>query len=164
MLRANFVALFKALRNRGVEFILVGGLAAVIEGAPINTFDVDVVHARDEENVERLLHALNELDAIFRTQPDRRLKPSVSHLSGTGHLNLVTRHGPLDVLGTIGTGLDYDELLPHSIETDIGEGLRIRVLDLETVIAVKEQLGTDKDRAVLPILKRTLEEKRRRTN
>jgi hypothetical protein len=43
---------------------------------------------------------------------------------------------------------------------DIGEGIRIRVLDLETLIAVKEELGGEKDRAVLPTLRRTLEEKR----
>lgn len=52
------------------------------------------------------------------------------------------------------------ELLPHSTEMEIGGGLRVRVLDLETLIAVKQELGGDKDRAVLPILRRTLEEKR----
>ena len=71
------------------------------------------------------------------------------------------RHGPLDLLGTIGRDLGYQELLPHSIELGIGDGLRIRVLDLDTLIAVKEQLGGEKDRAVLPILGRTLEEKRK---
>jgi N-glycosylase/DNA lyase len=43
----------------------------------------------------------------------------------------------------------------------IAEGLRIRVLDLETLIAIQEELGGEKDRAVLPILRRTLEEKRK---
>jgi hypothetical protein len=52
-------------------------------------------------------------------------------------------------------------LVPHSVELDISEGLRIRVLDLETLIAIKEELGGEKDRAVLPILRRTLEEKRK---
>jgi predicted nucleotidyltransferase len=67
----------------------------------------------------------------------------------------------LDLLGTIGRNLSYQDLLPHSVEMDIGEGIRIRVLDLETLIAVKEALDGEKDRAVLPTLRRTLEEKKK---
>jgi hypothetical protein len=44
---------------------------------------------------------------------------------------------------------------------DVGEGILVRVLDLETLIAIKEELGGEKDRAVLPVLRRTLEEKRK---
>jgi predicted nucleotidyltransferase len=154
-------AALRALDAGGVDFILVGGLAAVLNGAPVNTFDVDLVHSREPANIDRLLIVLDALGAIFRIQPERRLKPNASHLASTGHLNLITRYGPLDVLGTIGRDLSYRDLLAHSIELDVADGLRIRVLDLETLIAVKEDLGGDKDRAVLPILRRTLEEKRR---
>jgi hypothetical protein len=77
-------------------------------------------------------------------------------------LNLITRYGPLDLLGTIGHNLGYEDLMAHSAEMDIGEKLRIRVLDLETIIGIKEELGGEKDRAVLPILRRTLDEKRKR--
>jgi predicted nucleotidyltransferase len=157
----KYAATLGALLDAGVDFILVGGLAAVLHGAPVNTFDIDVVHARAPANIERLLQVLDALDAIFRTPPERRLKPNASHLGSRGHLNLVTRYGPLDVLGTIGLDLGYEELLPHSMVIEIGDGLRIRVLDLETLIAIKEELGGDKDRAMLPILRRTLEEKRR---
>jgi hypothetical protein len=44
---------------------------------------------------------------------------------------------------------------------DIGEGMRVRVLDLATIVALKEELAGEKDLAVLPTLRRTLEEKRR---
>jgi hypothetical protein len=121
-----------------------------------------VVHSRDAANVARLQPVLESLDAVFRMQPERRLKPNPSHLSSAGHLNLITRHGPLDLLGTIGRDLGYRELFPHSVDLDISEGLRIRVLDLETLIALKEKLAGEKDRAALPILRRTLEEKRKR--
>ncbi len=118
-------ATLRALHDGSVDFILVGGLAAVLNGAPVNTFDVDAVHSREPANIDRL------------------------------------RHGPLDLLGTIGRDFGYPELLPRSIKLDVADGLRIRVLDLETLIAIKEELSGDKDRAVLPILRRTLEEKRR---
>lgn len=133
----------------------------MLHGAPVNTFDIDIVHSRETTNIERLLRALETLDAVFRIQPERRLKPTASHLASSGHLNLITRFGPLDVLGTIGKDLGYDELIPHSAELDIGQGLRVRVLDLETLIAIKEELGGEKDRAALPILRRTLEELRK---
>jgi hypothetical protein len=148
------------LHEGGVDFILVGGVAAALHGAPVDTLDVDVVHARNEANIGRLLAVLETVDAVSRVQPERRLRPAASHLAGPGHLNLITCYGPLDVLGTIGKALAYDDLLPNSHEIEIG-GMRIRVLDLDKLIAVKEELGGEKDRAVLPILRRTLEEKKK---
>ena len=83
------------------------------------------------------------------------------HVSGREHLNLATRHGPLDVLGTIGRGRSYEDPLPHTVVMEVGNAVWIRVLDLETLIAVKEEVGGEKDREVLPILRATLEEKRK---
>jgi hypothetical protein len=162
MPEGKLIATLRALHDGGVDFILVGGLAAVLNGAPVDTFDTDVVHSRDVSNIERLLPVLESLDAVFRIQPERRLRPNASHLASAGHLNLITRYGPLDLLGTIGRNLGYEDLMAHSAEMDIGEKLRIRVLDLETIIGIKEELGGEKDRAVLPILRRTLDEKRKR--
>ena len=69
--------------------------------------------------------------------------------------------GPLNVLGTIGRGLGYADLLPHTVEMEIGGGVRVLVLDLATIVSLKEELGGEKDRAVLPVLRRTLREKAR---
>jgi predicted nucleotidyltransferase len=154
----DFFEILRVLKAEGIDFILVGGLSAVLNGAPVQSYDVDVVHARDAVNVVRLTQALVPLDAVFRIQPHRRLKPNATHLSGSGRLNLITRYGPLDLLGTIGNNLSYEDLFPDSTEMDIGEGVRIRVLNLEKLIAIKEELGGDKDLAQLPILRRTLEE------
>lgn len=157
--------LFATLRNLvegEVQFILVGGLAAVLYGAPIQTYDVDVVYSRDPANIDRILAVLQPLDAVFRIQPERRLHPNKSHLAGGGHLNLITRFGPLDLLGTIGQDLGFVELLPLSTEMEIGGGVRVHVLNLETIISIKEQLGSEKDLGVLPILRRTLSERRER--
>jgi hypothetical protein len=117
-----------------------------------------LVYSREAENIDRLLKFLAEADAIFRIQPERRLRAGKSHLMGSGHLNLLTRYGPVDLLATIGRGLGFSDLLPRSTEMNIGKGIGVRVLDLETIIAVKEQLASEKDLAVLPILRRTLGE------
>jgi hypothetical protein len=145
-----------------VEFVIVGGVGAALQRAPVTTFDLDVVHRIEPANIVRLLSALQELGAYYRVQPERRLRPNESHLSAPGHQLLMTRFGPLDVLGAIGNGRRYEQLLPHATELEVGTDLRVRVLDLATLIDVKEELGQEKDLAVLPILRRVLEESRRR--
>ncbi len=137
-------------------------MAAILNGAPVQTYDIDLVYSREPANLGRLLKFLDEADAIFRIQPQRRLQPNATQLAAGGHLNLLTRYGPVDLLGAIGRGLGFADLLPHSIEMSIGEGLAIRVLNLETIIAIKEQLASEKDLAALPILRRTLEEMKKR--
>jgi hypothetical protein len=57
--------------------------------------------------------------------------------------------------------LTYQDLLPHTVEMEIGGGMRVRVLDLATIVALKEELAGEKDLAALPILRRTLEHKQR---
>lgn len=159
--RPDFFAILRALAKHRVDFVVVGGIGAVLQGAPITTFDLDVVHAREPGNISRLLAALDELEATYRTHPARRLRPGPSHLSSPGHQLLMTRYGPLDLLGAIGRSRGYQDLLPHTLEIRLRPRLALRVLDLETLIATKEETAAEKDLAVLPLLRRTLQEKRR---
>ena len=155
----QFSAILKVLVAHDVKFIVVGGVAALLEGAPLNTFDLDVLHATEIDNVRRVLDALQELDAKYRHRPE--LRPSESHLTTTGHQLLITKYGALDLLGAIGSGRRYEDLLPQSLEMDIG-GATVRVLGLEALIQAKEEAGAEKDKAVLPLLRRVLQEKRGR--
>jgi predicted nucleotidyltransferase len=161
MTNTNFLKVLRTLTEHGVEFIVVGGVSAVLQGAVVYTADVDVVHRRTPENIQRLLRALDVLDAYYRLQPSRRLKPNASHVASPGHQLLTTSAGHLDLLGTIGESLSYEDLVERSEEMPIGEGFRVRVLDLDLLITLKQEAGREKDLAVLPILRRTLEEKRR---
>ena len=133
----DFLAVIRTLNEHGVDFIVVGGVAAVLEGAPISTFDLHVVHARTVDNVERLLKALAAMDAHYRLQPERRIRPQTSHLLSAAHQLLMTQYGPLDVLGAIGHSHGYEELLEHVNEMKAGAGLAIRVLKLAKLIEVK---------------------------
>ncbi len=155
----DYLALLKALTAHGIDFIVVGGVCAVLHGAPVATFDLDVVHSRSPENIDRLLKALAELKATSRSHPGKKIVPARSHLASPGHQLLMTAHGPLDLLGTVGAGRGYGELLPHSTDLELAADLKVRLLHLETLIALKEETGHEKDRAVLPTLRRTLEEK-----
>ncbi len=152
---ADPLPILETLRAYRVDFILVGGVAAVVEGAPVATFDLDVVPDRAPANLRRLCAALSALDARYRMRRDIAVRPTPEALAGAGHPLLLTRHGPLDVLGVIGAGRDFVALVPHARRRRLGRYV-VRVLDLETQIAVKEELGHLKDRAVLPILRETL--------
>jgi hypothetical protein len=157
----NFEAILQVLVDHEVDFIVVGGVSAVLHGAPVHTFDLDVVHSRAPENLDRLLAALRVLDAYYREQPSRRLRPDRSHLISAGHQLLMTRYGPLDLLGTVTGNRGYEDLVGHTVDQPLEAGQRIQLLDLPTLILLKEETGREKDKAVLPLLRRTLEEKTR---
>jgi hypothetical protein len=143
--------LLRRLSDAGVEFIVVGGAAAVLHGAPITTEDLDIVHRRSAENVSRLKTLLDELDACVRELANRRLPPQQSALLGEGHVLLSTRLGPLDCLGTLIDGRGFEELVSHS-ESIVDEGAEFLVVDLPTLIEIKTKTGRAKDRLMLPVL------------
>lgn len=159
---ADVSGLLRVLAEHDVLFIVVGGVCAVIHGAPVSTFDLDIVPERSDENVARLLRALASVDAVHRDLAGRAIAPDASRLRGPGHNLFMTRSGPLDTLGTIGLGRDYSTLESRSRPIDLGADLTIRVLDLEALIDVKREVGREKDLATLPVLQRTLAERRKR--
>jgi len=71
----------------------------------------------------------------------------------------MTHAGPLDLLGTVSKGREYKDLLDHTIELEITSETHVKVLDLSILITLKEELGREKDLAVLPVLRRTLQER-----
>lgn len=64
--QANVKETLTALAQHEVSFIVVGGVAAVLAGAPISTFDLDIVHERSPSNAARLLSALTQMEARYR--------------------------------------------------------------------------------------------------
>ena len=154
--QVDLVALLRALVNEGIEFIVVGGGAAVLHGAPITTFDLDIVPRRDPGNASALLDLLVRQDVFIIEPMNRKLLPRQSDFLGQGQLNLSTRLGPLDVLCRLHDGRDYDELLAHSTTVSDGD-IEVRVLDLPTLIEVKAGAGRAKDRLAVPILLALLE-------
>jgi len=143
-----------------VEYVVVGGMAAVLRGAPVTTRDIDIVYARTARNIERLGRALAVLDARFRGDP-RGLRPEESHLASAGHKLLLTRFGPLDVLGSIEDGTTYADLLPHASKLPVA-GVEVLVLGLDRLIEVKKKLTRPKDQLMLLELESLREELRRR--
>jgi hypothetical protein len=134
-------------------------VCGVLHGAPISTFDLDIVHSREPHNLDRLLKALAALNARYRTPGRADLMPTRSHLACPGHQLLMTEAGPLDLLGAIGKGHGYEDLVSETVELDVGKELSVRVLDLPALIRVKQETALEKDKAQLAVLQRTLDEK-----
>lgn len=155
------VAVLRVLTAHEVDFVLVGGVAARLRGAPILTQDVDVTPAMTDRNLENLVKALEELDARLRTKPEPEGVPFPfdPHLIRSATVwNMVTRYGDLDlVISPAGTEgyrdliRDADEFLV-AVEPD----LRVMVASLVDVIRTKQAAGREKDLATLPLLRRTL--------
>jgi len=97
-------------------------------------------------------------DAVDRGRGAQRLRPTSMHLASPGRQLLMTRFAALDLLGTIGADLGYEDLLPQAFELE-AEGISFQVSDLKRIIEVKEQVSQEKDRAVLPLLYQTLRER-----
>jgi hypothetical protein len=152
----SLTSLLARLAASGTDFLLVGGLAAVAQGAPLTTSDVDIVHLRTPDNVERLLAFLATIDARYRGRPAGQvLQPSAEALLGDGHHLLATSLGPLDVLGAIEGGRGYESLRPDSVNLQV-EGQSVRVVRLRTLADLKRDARSPKDRLVLAILEDTL--------
>jgi len=152
-------AMLHALRD--VDFILVGGVAAAVQGAPIMTQDVDILYRIEPSNLSRLEAALLALDAVVRDDP-RRLRFGIGHLETKGHKLTMTRAGALDLLGSINEEqLLFEDILPHTERMNF-DGLEICVLRLAKLVELKRMLGRPKDLAVLPVLEATLREREAR--
>lgn len=153
---SEFYDILRILSRHQVDFILVGGVAAILEGAPVSTFDLDIVWNRVAENQPRLLAALQELNALYLDVADRHIAPDDEKLTTLRLHRLKTDFGTLDVMETIGDGMAYQDLVGRSHLYEIDD-IQVRILGLETVILSKEQAMREKDRAALPILRRTLQ-------
>jgi hypothetical protein len=147
------------IRNE-VEFIVVGGIAAILQGSPLTTEDVDVVYLSSEKNNFRLAKALGELEAYYFDPAGRQIEPDASRLAAMRIHLLKTRCGRVDVLRTVGKDLAFHDLVGKSRVLEVEE-LRVRVLDLETIIETKEHADRPKDRYQLLFLRQLLAEIRR---
>jgi hypothetical protein len=157
------VAIFATLNRHGVRYVVIGGIAARLRGAPLVTEDVDVSAATDDHNIRVLCAALRDLDARLRTSsdPDGVAFPIEPEMLGTARSwTLVTRYGDLDILFEPAGSRGYPDLIRDA------DTMRVRthpevtapVASLRDVIRTKEASGREKDRAALPMLRRTLEE------
>jgi hypothetical protein len=156
--KPDFLELFRALDRAGVEHVVVGGVAAILEGAPIATLDLDIVYRTDDANLERLVELLEQLEARYRDPAGRDIRPTADRLAANKINLLQTSLGPLDAMQRLDPDWSWEEVVERSHLLQV-EDLKVRVLELAAIIESKTATNRDKDRAMLPVLRRTLEQK-----
>jgi hypothetical protein len=140
------------LNRHGVQYVVIGGLAAVLRGSPSITRDVDICVARDMPNLDRLAGALAEVHARLRGAPaDLPFRLDARTLAKGDAFTFTTDVGWLDVTGVPAGTNGYDDLVRNADSVEaFGESFLIAGLD--DLIRMKRAAGRPRDRAELEIL------------
>jgi hypothetical protein len=155
----DYAGLLRMLKEAGVDFIVVGGVAAVAHGSARLTQDLDVVYSRAPQNIRRLAAALAPHAPYLRGAPSGLpFRWSEETIRRGLNFTLTTASGDLDVLGEIAGGGDYEALLPHTVALELF-GMECLCLDLECLIRVKRAAGRPRDLEAVAELEALLEER-----
>ncbi len=149
------VGICAILNDEGVDYVVVGGFAAVVHGSSLPTRDIDPVPSRTAENLDRLGRARHRMNAQIRTDGD----PVAAPLDGAFlanmrlMLNLVTDLGEMDLIFSPSGGRDgFEEWDRQSIVVEISSGVEIHVAALDDIIESKRAANRPKDQRSLPYL------------
>lgn len=152
--------LIATLRDCGVEYVIVGGIGAIIHGANRATFDLDVVPSTTPENLDALANALASLGAKLRLDDGSTIEVPIDRVS-LAHYELSTWRtdsGDIDVIRGIPSANGLNDLRFYTELAEAGErldvfGASIVVASLEMIIESKEGANRDVDREALPHLR-----------
>lgn len=151
------------LAANGVQFVLVGGYAAVVHGVSFVTRDIDICLSFSPENLLRLHTALRDLHPRHRLTPQRLpFQPTAESSTDLKNLYLETDWGVIDCLGEVlGIG-GFEAVLARSSEIEFPFG-KCRVLEIDALIEAKEKMGRPHDLLTVRQLKAIKEAKKGRS-
>jgi len=141
----DLIGLLKVFQDSNVDFILIGGIAATVHGSSRVTQDVDVVYKRSDENYKKIVYAVGPLNPYLRGAPkglpflldERTLRSGLQ-------FTLDSDLGPIDLLGEVAGGGNYENLINHVDEITLNSK-RLLVVNLPKLIELKVAAGRPKD-------------------
>ncbi|HSZ13864.1 MAG TPA: DUF6036 family nucleotidyltransferase [Solirubrobacteraceae bacterium] len=137
--------LFRALAERGVEYLVIGGVAAQVHGGRRTTKDLDVTPAPDPENFERLAAALVELDARPQGLGPSAPTPTAEQLRIAAIVPpLATRHGELHVLNEVPGAAAYEDMRQRALSIDL-DGIHLLIVGVDDLVRMKQTMGRPRD-------------------
>ena len=152
------------LLEEEVEFVVLGGFAAIVRGSSLPTKDIDVIPSRDRMNLDRLGRALTRMNAMIRISGD----PVSTKIDGgflanmPNMLNLVTDFGEMDLtFSPAGSAGDFEGWKKGATLEVIDDGLTVLVASLDDIIDSKRAANRPKDQMALPYLESLRDEIRR---
>jgi len=152
-MNTNFLKLLELLKNNNVEFVIVGGLAAVAYGSSQMTQDIDICISLSPNNMKRLKEALKEIHPIHRIgNKNIPFNESGKDLYAFNNIYLTTDYGQIDCLGEI-TGIgNFNDVINNSTNISI-DSMEYQILTLDALIKAKSAINRPKDREAVLILK-----------
>jgi hypothetical protein len=137
--------LLERLTEGGVDFVIVGGVAVIMQASPRFTKDLDICYDLAQENLDRLGAVLVGLEAKLRTvDEDLPFVPDGRTLGQTQILTLTTPNGGIDLLVEPDGAPSYAVLRRHASEADI-EGIVVRIASIDDLLAMKRAAGRPQD-------------------
>jgi hypothetical protein len=137
--------LLRELTEGGVDFVVIGGVAVILQASPRFTKDLDICYAPEQENLDRLGTVLAGLGAKLRAaEEDLPFVPDGRTLRQTQILTLTTADGGIDLLVDPDGSPGYGALRRRASEIDI-DGIVVRVASIEDLIAMKRAAGRPQD-------------------
>lgn len=156
--RTDFSCALKALTSQPIEFVLIGGLAAIVHGAGRSTYDVDVVYNRTPENFRLIVKALAPFRPYLRgVAPNLPFVLDERTLRNGLNFTLLTAIGGIDLLGEVAGGT-YRDLAPHARRVR-GFGCEFLAINLDKLIELKRFAGRAKDQEVIAELEALRQDK-----
>ncbi len=160
-MRDNLKALLERLLKHEIDFVLAGGLASIVHGSPLVTYDIDICIEINETEVKKLREALKDLSPKHRMNPN--YKPSFfdypETLEGVNNIYLETDLGILDILSELSPIGDFQKVKQNA-ETISLYGYSCKIISLEDLIRIKEIMTRPKDKETLSHLREILRKKR----
>ena len=149
----NDKALLLRLQEQQVEFVIIGGVCGVLHGVSLVTQDLDVCCRFTAENLRRIEAAVKDLHPCHRLAANKLPLELTDELcSRLKIMYLQTDRGILDCLGEVAGVGDYEACSQRSVVHEMSYG-QFRILDLDTIIAAKEAVARDKDKAAVKQLR-----------
>lgn len=142
----NLKALLERLLTHNVDFVLVGGFAALVHGCTLVTQDIDICVAITEAEVKKLREALKDLNPRHRMNPNAKhsFLEYPSDLKGINNIYLETDLGVLDILSQTQPAGTFEEIRSRSFEISL-YGRKCKVISIDDLIRVKEVMNRPKD-------------------
>jgi hypothetical protein len=153
------LGIIQVLNRHGVRYVVIGGIAAGVQGAIWATADLDMTYERERDNYARLAAAVKELEAVPVDLPAGvHVALDAQSLSQGTNWTLMTSLGRLDLLAEPGAGLDYSSLVRRARRIEGAE--TYMVASVEDLIAMKVAAARPKDAGQVDLLRMVAEERR----
>lgn len=139
--------LLEHLTGHGVDYVVIGGIAATLHGSERNTFDLDICPDQDVANLDKLVAALLAIEARLRDiVEDVPFVPDGRSLASIESLTLSTSLGPLDILTRPHGSPPYSALRRRATRMELGVPGPILIASIDDLIAMKRESDRPKDR------------------